>query len=77
MPLHDVVPAKAGTHTPCPLDWLRSMGPGALAGTTQSLMVSPTRQSATYFLISPSPVKIPRTVSFWAVMNARAWLLSR
>src|ERR1700676_4467008 len=34
-PLHVVVPAKAGTHTPCPLDWLRRMGPGATAGTTE------------------------------------------
>jgi len=23
-----VVPANAGTHTPCPIDKLRSMGPG-------------------------------------------------
>ena len=30
-----VVPAKAGTHTPCPLDWLRRMGPGSSAGTTK------------------------------------------
>src|ERR1700692_4010637 len=29
-----VVPAKAGTHTPCPLHGLRAMGPGASAGTT-------------------------------------------
>jgi hypothetical protein len=33
--------------------------------------------NVTYFLISPSPVKIPRTVSFWAVMKSRAWLLAR
>ena len=31
----DVVPAKAGTHTLCPLDGLRRMGPGSTAGTTQ------------------------------------------
>ena len=27
----DVVPAKAGTHTPCPTDRLRGMGPGSAA----------------------------------------------
>src|SRR5260370_27857462 len=30
-----VVPAQAGTHTPCSLDRLRGMGPGSAAGTTQ------------------------------------------
>src|SRR5438445_13224865 len=33
----DVVPAEAGTHTPCPLDQLRGMGPGSTAGTTQKI----------------------------------------
>ena len=33
----DVVPAKAGTHTLCPLDRLRRMGPGSAAGTTPSV----------------------------------------
>ena len=33
--LHAVVPAEAGTHTPCPLDRLRRMGPGSTAGTTE------------------------------------------
>jgi hypothetical protein len=30
-----VVPVKAGTHTPCPLDWLRRMGPGSLSAFTR------------------------------------------
>jgi protein ImuB len=30
-PHHDVVPAKAGTHTLCPLNGLRRMGPGSTA----------------------------------------------
>ena len=30
-----VVPAKAGTHTPCPFDQLRRMGPGSSAGTNR------------------------------------------
>src|SRR5207302_3203855 len=46
-PLHGVVPGKAGTHTPCPLDRLRlhspsktgvnalMLGPGSTAGTTR------------------------------------------
>src|SRR5580700_10783878 len=41
MPLCDVVPAKAGTHTPCTLDKLRRMGPGALAGTTRNVSAQP------------------------------------
>jgi tripartite-type tricarboxylate transporter receptor subunit TctC len=35
MPLHVVVPTKAGTHSPCPFDELRCMGPGSTAGTTE------------------------------------------
>src|SRR6266852_9960807 len=34
-PHHDVVPAKAGTHTPCPIERTRRMGPGSSAGTTE------------------------------------------
>src|SRR6266436_3590273 len=34
-PLARSSPRKAGTHTPCPLDGLRRMGPGSTAGTTQ------------------------------------------
>jgi hypothetical protein len=30
-----VVLAKAGTHTPCPLDRLRSMGPGSVSAFTR------------------------------------------
>src|ERR1700676_718665 len=30
-----VVPAKAGTHTPCPIERKRRMGPGSSGGTTQ------------------------------------------
>src|SRR4029077_11138739 len=38
MPSPAVVPAKAGTHKPCPLVPLRRMGPGSAAGTTKSLV---------------------------------------
>src|SRR5260221_6343470 len=34
-----VAPAKAGAHTPCPLSWLRSMGP-CFAGTTSGPLPS-------------------------------------
>jgi cytoskeletal protein CcmA (bactofilin family) len=41
-----VVPAKAGTHTPCPLGRLRRMGPGSSAGTTETETCHPPGESA-------------------------------
>src|SRR6266700_477692 len=42
-PSLNVVPAKAGTHTPCALDMLRRMGPGSAAGTTPGKSIRPHR----------------------------------
>ena len=60
-----VVPAKAGTHTPCPIDKLLSMGPGSRlrsAGTTEnySAKLVPQPQEAVafgFFTLNEAPIK--------------------
>jgi hypothetical protein len=44
-----VVPAKAGTHTPCPLDRLRSMGPGSCLRSAGTICLRGTVTATTPF----------------------------
>src|SRR6266567_3786464 len=66
---HEVVPAKAGTHTPCPLDRLRRMGPGSAAASRpwpgRHAYVVYLRLTLTYFYVF---ARMLRAASFTAVM---------